>query len=208
MYTVFIIGNIASGKSTASRYLESRGAFRIDLDQMAKDLYQPGSEIVQRLAEEFGWDVLNADGEVRTGVLAARAFATPEDTARLNNIVHPVLMQRLSDMLVTPFCTAGYAAPVLSVVEISVAADFVEAFNMADEVLAVTAPLELRRERAIARGMSADDFDARASRQPSEEELQALATTVIDNTAADDGLFLELDAWLADRGLSDMRRPR
>ena len=208
MFTVFIIGNIASGKSTASRYLESRGAFRIDLDQMAKDLYQPGSEIVERLAEVFGWDILNADGEVRTGVLAARAFATPEDTARLNGIVHPVLMQRLSDMLVTPFCTAGYVSPKLTVVEISVAADFVDAFNMADEVIAVTAPLELRRERAVARGMSPDDFDVRASRQPPEKELQALATTVIDNAAADDGLFKELDAWFEARGFADMGRTR
>ena len=30
MFTVFVLGNIASGKSTACRYLESRGAMLID----------------------------------------------------------------------------------------------------------------------------------------------------------------------------------
>lgn len=203
MYTAFIIGNIASGKSTASRYLESRGAFRVDLDQMAKDLYQPGSDIVASLADAFGWDVLDSDGAVRTAVLAQRAFSSDESTAVLNAIVHPVLIRRLSDMLLCPSCTAGYAAPALTVVEISVAADFKEAFGMADEVLAISAPLAVRRERAVERGMSYEDFDRRASRQPSDEELAALATTVIDNTYADDTLFAKLDAWLDERGLSE-----
>lgn len=203
MYTAFIIGNIASGKSTASRYLESRGAFRVDLDQMAKDLYQPGSDIAASLADAFGWDVLDSDGAVRTAVLAQRAFSSAESTAVLNAIVHPVLIRRLSDMLLCPSCTAGYAAPALIVVEISVAADFKEAFGMADEVLAISAPLAVRRERAVERGMSYEDFDRRASRQPSDEELAALATTVIDNTDADDTLFAKLDAWLDERGLSE-----
>ena len=51
MITFFLIGNIASGKSTAARYLERRGAMRIDLDQLAKDLYQPGSAVVDAIAE-------------------------------------------------------------------------------------------------------------------------------------------------------------
>ena len=59
MFTVFVLGNIASGKSTACRYLESHGAMLIDLDELAKSLYVPGSDIVNALAEEFGWDILD-----------------------------------------------------------------------------------------------------------------------------------------------------
>ena len=51
MFTVFVLGNIASGKSTACRYLESHGAMLIDLDELAKSLYVPGSEIVNALGE-------------------------------------------------------------------------------------------------------------------------------------------------------------
>lgn len=58
MFTVFVLGNIASGKSTACRYFESRGAMLIDLDELAKSLYVPGSDIVNTLADEFGWDIL------------------------------------------------------------------------------------------------------------------------------------------------------
>ena len=59
MFTVFVLGNIASGKSTACRYFESRGAMLIDLDELAKSLYVPGSDIVNALADEFGWDILD-----------------------------------------------------------------------------------------------------------------------------------------------------
>ncbi len=76
MFTVFVLGNIASGKSTACRYLESRGAMLIDLDELAKSLYVPGSEIVNALAEEFGWDILDGEGGIRRNILAARAFAS------------------------------------------------------------------------------------------------------------------------------------
>ena len=50
MFTVFVLGNIASGKSTACRYFKSRGAMLIDLDELAKSLYVPGSDVVNAFA--------------------------------------------------------------------------------------------------------------------------------------------------------------
>ena len=67
--------------------------------------------------------------------------------------------------------------------------------------MAITAPVEMRRGRAIERGMDGEDFDSRAALQPTEDELCALASVVIDNTAADDSLYSALDAWLEQRGL-------
>ena len=78
MFTVFVLGNIASGKSTACRYFESRGAMLIDLDELAKSLYVPGSDIVNALVDEFGWDILDEDGGIRRSILASRAFASPD----------------------------------------------------------------------------------------------------------------------------------
>ncbi len=49
--------------------------------------------------------------------------------------------------------------------------------------------------------MALEDFDARAALQPAEDELCSLATTVIDNSAGDDGLFRDLDAWMSAHGL-------
>lgn len=202
MYTVFLIGNIASGKSTAARYLEMRGARRLDLDVLAKELYIPGSPLVQSIADAFGWDVLDQDGGVRPAVLGEQAFVSPEATARLNALVHPVLLEQLSHMLLPANCCSTVVPDFpLTVVEVSAAAAFTDAFGLADEVMAIAAPLDARRKRALERGMDGDDFDRRAEVQPSEQELYALASTVIDNTVADDTLFDALDAWIDERGL-------
>lgn len=201
MYTVFVLGNIASGKSTACRYLASLGGYYIDLDELAKSLYVPGSELVLQIACEFGLDVLDAQGSIRRDVLASRAFATPEATERLNALVHPCVIEQLGKRLLGPCCcTVSSLKNPFAVVEVSAPRGFEDAFGLADEVIAVTAPLEVRRERAIGRGMCADDFDARAERQPSEDELCAMASLVIDNARADESLFVALRAWASSHG--------
>lgn len=201
-FTLFVIGNIASGKSTACRHFEQLGARHIDLDQVAKNLYVPGSPIVDSIADAFGWDVLDAAGGVQLPVLATRAFADRGQIERLNDIVHPVLLNYLSDVLLpVPCCSLVVPNPPLTVVEISAPLGFTDAFGLADEVIAITAPLSIRRERALERGMCADDFDARAELQPSEDELVMMADTAIDNSFGNDTLFASLDRWAADRGI-------
>ena len=198
MGCAFVIGNIASGKSTAMRYLERRGARRIDLDELCKSLYVPDSAVLSDLASAFGSDVLDAEGALVPSLLAERAFSSPESARKLDELVYPYLLDELARLLLSSPCSvlAGSDAP-LTVVEVSNAAAFTEAFGLADEVVAVSAPVELRRERALGRGMAAADFEARAAVQPSDEELCALASTVIENTGDDQDLFSALEAWLS-----------
>ena len=202
LYVAFIIGNIASGKSTASRYLEGRGARRIDLDELAKSLYVPGSPVVADLAAAFGAEVLDEEGAVRRDVLASRAFCSPERAQELDAIVYPALLAALGRLLLPSSCSAAAPSePALTVVEISNAAAFTESFTLADDILAIDAPLELRRARALARGMAAADFDARAQLQPADAELRALASSVIENGGSDAELFCALDRWAEAHGL-------
>lgn len=198
MVTAFVIGNIASGKSTATRYLASHGAWRIDLDELAKSLYEPGSDVVDELAHAFGYQILDEDGGIIPAALAHAAFCDDDHTEQLNAIVHPRVKERLAHMLVPPMCCCATGPTYeLAVVEISVPQAFTDVFDLADEVLAISAPLNLRRARALERGMDADDFDARAAVQPAEDELCALADTVIENTGGATDLQRSLDAWLA-----------
>ena len=167
MFTVFVLGNIASGKSTACRYFESRGAMLIDLDELAKSLYVPGSDIV-------------------------------------NTLAHPVLIEQLSLRILDPVCcTVSSPRYRFAVVEVSAPTGFEDAFGLADEILVISAPLSVRRERAIQRGMEPSDFDARSACQPDESALCNLATTVIDNASGDNSLFEQLDSWLACHGFID-----
>lgn len=203
MTSFFLIGNIASGKSTAARYFACRGARCIDLDRFAKDLYVPGSDIVNELVQEFGVEILDAFGGVDAHQLASRAFESPFATTRLNDIVHPVLKARLAQVLMPVPCASMAMGSRLTVVEASVPEAVRDLFPLVDEVLAICAPYEIRRQRAIARGMDPDDFARRASRQPSDAAIAAMATSIIDNSYRDVHEFEDaLDDWLLQRGLS------
>lgn len=59
----------------------------------------------------------------------------------------------------------------------------------------VDCPVDLRRVRAIGRGVDAEDFDRRAANQPGDEYLRAHATTIIDNAGGPSDLSEQIDAW-------------
>ena len=193
-HTTFLAGGIASGKSTVASLLHDRGAWLCDLDQVSREVLEAGSLVLESIATEFGDDLVDRDtGELNRGELAARAFATPEDTARLEAIEMPAIRERLAAILTSSSCSG--AEPKLTIVEVPLLDRVEDLLPLADDVLVVTAPLALRRERAIGRGMTGEDFDARAARQPSDEYLRAHATHVIENDADAAALEAAVDAW-------------
>ena len=167
MYVVFLAGGIASGKSTVARELERLGCWRVDLDRISREVLEPGTDTTAAVAEAFGRDLLDPEtGALDRGLLARRAFASPEEAALLEAIELPAITQRLTDVLASSRCAE--VEPTCCVVEVPLL-DRIEGMrDLADEVVVVCAPLALRRVRAIGRGMDGDDFDARAANQPSD----------------------------------------
>ena len=130
---------------------------------------------------------------VDRALLAERAFATSADTEALNAITHPRILERLGEIL-TGVCCMG-AREKVTVVEVPLVEAAREALVLADEVATVACPTELRRARAVARGMDAADFDARDARQATDAERAALATTVFANDGDESLLARAVDAW-------------
>ncbi|MDY3292825.1 MAG: dephospho-CoA kinase [Parolsenella sp.] len=193
-HTTFLAGGIASGKSTVARLLHDRGAWLCDLDQVSREVLEAGSPVLESIATEFGDDLVDRDtGELNRDELAARAFATPEDTARLEAIEMPAIRERLAAILTSSSCSG--AEPKLTIVEVPLLDRVEDLLPLADDVLVVTAPLALRRKRAIGRGMTGEDFDARAARQPSDEYLRAHATHVIENDGDAAALEAAVGTW-------------
>lgn len=194
MYTVLLAGGIGSGKSTVARELERLGCQRIDLDQLSREVLAPHSDVVRQIAEEFGDDlIVPATGELNRRLLAERAFATKADAARLEAIELPAIRALLAQRLDELASSAN--PPALCVVEVPLLDRMGEGIALADEVLVVSCPLELRRERAIARGMDAEDFDARVANQPTDEWLRAHASSVIDNEGDPSELVARIQDW-------------
>ena len=194
MRCAFLAGGIASGKSTVSRLLREKGAWVVDLDQVSRDVLQPGSPLLDELSAEFGDDIVDGQtGELNRGLLAKRAFASAEATERLEQIELPAIRERLAQVLTTSCCAT--TAPALTVVEVPLLDRVEDMFSLADDILVVVVPMDLRRERAVGRGMTADDFDVRVSKQPSEDYLRAHATHVFDNSGNEEALRKQVDLW-------------
>ena len=190
MHVVFLAGGIASGKSTVARELERRGAWRIDLDALSRDVCLPGSDVLAELAQAFGPDVLDArTGELSRGLLARRAFASAEKTTELESIMHPAIFAELARRLATPQDAD------VCVVEVPLLDRALAAGVMPDEVVCVTCPTEVRRVRAVGRGMDAADFDRRDAQQPSQDYLRSHADTELHNDGEAEDLLAQVDAW-------------
>lgn len=196
MRTVYLAGGIGSGKSTVARELEALGCRRIDLDQLSREVLEPGTPTTQALAEAFGADLLDpATGALDRALLAQRAFSSRERAALLEAIELPAIRALLAQRL--DALAASADAPAACLVEVPLLDRMEDALRLADEVFVVSCPLGLRRERAIGRGMTGKDFDARVANQPTDAWLRAHATSIIDNEGTPDELRAAVRAWHA-----------
>ena len=92
MLRVGLTGSIAVGKSYVSRVLAELGAHVLDADQTAREMVAPGTEGLRRVVETFGGEVLRADGTLDRAKLGAIVFADEAQRARLNALLHPLIM--------------------------------------------------------------------------------------------------------------------
>ena len=194
MYTVMVTGGIGSGKSTLCDMLCENGALSLDLDAVSRELLESDEGMVEELVHEFGAGILDAQGAVVPARLAQRAFASPEATQAMNAITFPRIINRVSDYILDVHCVPRHSAK-LVVVEVPLLTEAPEFAKLADEVIAVSAPAELRLGRAVARGMAADDVLARMERQPSDAERAQIADTVFENTGTREDMQAWVDAW-------------
>jgi dephospho-CoA kinase len=91
-----IVGPIGAGKSAVAELFASWAGTDtvISGDAIGYHVIADSVTVRRRLARAFGRDILTGD-TIDRPLLAARAFAGPEPTARLNAIVHPPLLREL-----------------------------------------------------------------------------------------------------------------
>jgi len=179
MVVIVLTGGIGSGKSVAAGYFSGRGAFAIDLDDVATRLMGPGSALLAAVAAEFGAHILFADGSLDRAALARASFGDADATRQLDDIVHPAVAREAVSMLVE--LRALSVVPRVVVLEVPLLAEAPGFAELGDLVLAITAPETMRVERAVARGMERGDVFARVLVQAPDSARVALADVVIEN---------------------------
>lgn len=193
MFLLVVAGGIASGKSTVAKRFEQLGAARIDLDALSREALLPGSPVLPAIAREFGSDLLDADGVLNRTRLAELVFSDDAALARLEAIEHPAIRALLAEKVAR---LEAYAyPPAVCVVEIPLLDSALDIAEEADEVLCVICPMDIRRERAILRGMTAEDFEARVAKQPTDAFLMEHSHRVFDNSGTREELIGKADWW-------------
>jgi dephospho-CoA kinase len=99
MLNVGLTGGIASGKSTVAKMLQKKGALLIDLDELSRKVVQRGLPAWKSIVEYFGPEVLKDDGSINRKKLGAIVFEDHEKLTRLNEIVHPAIIERWQERL-------------------------------------------------------------------------------------------------------------
>ena len=189
VYVVGLTGPTGAGKSEVSRRLAAAQIPVIDADVLARQVVEPGSECLFRLAEEFSEDILNDDGTLNRRQLARRAFATPEDTALLNSLTHPYIIEKTNRILMRMAQTHELAAVIDAPLLFESGMD-----RICDMTVAVVAPFESRLRRIIERdGLPETQARARMAAQQPEEYYSSRAAVVLSNSGDLDSLRREAD---------------
>jgi dephospho-CoA kinase len=174
--------------------LAARGAVVIDADQIARDLVEPGGEALAELVTEFGPRILQADGSLSRGELAALAFSDPRATERLNAIMHPLIRAEASRRL-----SAEADAPVV-VYDMPLLVETGQA-DLVDLVVVVDVPEDVQVQRAVTlRGLDEADVRRRMEVQATREDRVAAADVVIDNSGDLQGTSDQVDRLWASLG--------
>ena len=179
MKIIGITGGIGSGKSVVSGIFRQLGIPVYDADKAVHTLYDRYPELVRRVSEEIGAEVVDARGRIDRKKLGAAVFADQSLLKKLNKLVHPLVRKDFKD-----WSSQHRHAPYL----LKEAAILFESSTDkdCDAVITVVAPEELRIQRLRSRDQrSVADIRKVMESQLSDEEKTARSQFVIRNGESD-----------------------
>ena len=186
-----LTGGIASGKSTAAKFLASKGADVMDGDVLGHRAYEPDTAAFAQIAETFGNDVVGADGQINRKTLGGEVFGNPDALKQLTDILWPEIRRMFSEWIAEGKKKNPNALLVMD------AAVLLEARweDLADETWVVIVPPDTAVERAVARnGLDAEAVRKRIASQLTNDERSARADVVIDNSGSEAAFLDRLEA--------------
>jgi len=94
-YIIGLTGGIAAGKSNLARALREAGVTVIDADAISHGLTAPRGPALPDIRRAFGEGVFAPDGTLDRRALGAAVFGNPQALARLNAIMHPLVLAEI-----------------------------------------------------------------------------------------------------------------
>lgn len=196
MRIIGITGGVGAGKSALLKYIGEHYRCRILLaDEAAHKVKEPGEPCYEKLVALLSSDILNRDGTIDKGKMAARIFGSEELLEKVNQIVHPAV----KDMILSEIADAGRKGNIdFFFLE---AALLIEGgyLSIVDEMWYIYAGEDVRRRRLkAARNYSDEKIDAIMKAQLTEEGFRQNCMVTIDNSGGLEKACRQIDIKLGE----------
>ncbi len=148
MFKVGVTGGIGSGKTTVTDIFRNLGVEVVDADLVAREVVEPGSPALAKIAGHFGAEILKPDGSLDRARLRNQVFSNPQDKLWLEKLLHPRILKLCRERLERAYSPyAILSSPLL-----------IESgeHQLVDRVLVVDLPVDLQISRTICRDRVAD----------------------------------------------------
>lgn len=176
-----LTGGIGSGKSTVAKAFRQLGIETVDADQASRAVVEPGMPALAAIAEQFGPDIIQADGQLDRAALRQIIFADPDQKQWLESLLHPLIRHWIIQQLEA--ATSPYVileSPLLFETD---------QHQLVAKTLLVDLPTELQIERACARDANqADQIQRIIDAQMPRAEKLSRADIVLDNTQSEESI--------------------
>lgn len=186
-----LCGGSGSGKGTVANIFSYRGIPAIDTDVVYHSLISGFSVCVRELADNFGEEILTADGAVDRRRLAKIVFSdeSGSNQRKLNAITHKHVIDKVKKML-PEFESEGVPAVLIDAPML-----FESGLDkICNRVIAVVADKNVRIARIIIRdGITYEDAEKRLASQISDAELISKCDYVIENNGDINDLEPQVD---------------
>ena len=103
-----LTGGIGSGKTTiANLFADTYGIDIIDADIVAREVVEPNTFGLNAIVEKCGKEILLEDGTLNRAKLRDAIFSQPELKTWLNNLLHPLIREKMQQDInqsQSPYC--------------------------------------------------------------------------------------------------------
>jgi len=170
-----LTGGIGSGKSTVANYIASKGIPVYIADEEAKKIMER-IDVKSSIQSLFKESILNADNTLNRNNIAELVFSNPDKLKQLNAIVHPAVKNHFINWMNEHNDASFIIKEVAILFETGGHSD-------CDKVILITAPEDVRIERAMKRDNSSkESILARIKNQLPEADKIKLSDFVVENT--------------------------
>lgn len=174
-FTVGLTGGLASGKSTVLGIFEKLGIETLSADNIVYELMSPQGAAYFSIIEHFGQSILDINLKIDRAQLRSLVFNSPEKKRCLENILHPLVRQRLWEQRQN--LTSSYV-----VIEIPLLTETKIAYHYLNRVLVIDCDEKLQLLRARQRsGLSDEQSCQIIKQQASRQERNNIAHDIIIN---------------------------